>query len=536
MVRLTTNCQLLIGLVLTATLLGVSAIAQMSNGETGQMNNDPSMQERIQPRCLKYNLPVESLFPRARQVVTPALDLTRLLHEDSAAGGCQPLRIGVVQHFPEVRIEDGVKTDLPDGGQIWTLSFKAAGARAVNIRITPWKPVPGAELFVIDLHNKKIFYGPFTRSDPLPMTEFWTPAIHSEEVGIEYYLPPGLVESDLKSRLAISDLANVYRGIFDEITVRVLLCHPDIACYEDDWGQEAKGVVGIKVFGREIVEKVSGALIRRRPEDNTPLVITARHSGLTNDNIGSAEFLWFFQYVNCLNPPYDASDLSSMTVRTNGRAVLKSHSGSDFMLVGLNPDIPDEAAFLDWDETPWTDAGSQAVGIHHPGSLFDEDPAPKKIAFGTYETDAEGCSVAGGCVYCYTVDFPQGSGLIEGGSSGSPIFDGAGRVRGVASCAPDVLSCDEDSYARYGKLSAAYESLSPYLVPAVTVFVKGTHSGEELGTMEFPFNTVVEGVFAVKGGGDLYIEIGSYDETLVITKAMTIRPRNGEVTIGKSEL
>ena len=125
----------------------------------------------------------------------------------------------------------------------------------------------------------------------------------------------------------------------------------------------------------------------------------------------------------------------------------------------------------------------------------------------------------------------DGDGEIEPGSSGSPIFDAAKRVRGTDSCA--TWDCNTDDIAEYGRFDLAWPLLQPYLHPTDPIYVNGSWSGTEHGTLAEPFNTVLEGVFAVIAGSNIHIEAGSYDEQFTITKPMTLNARSGVVIIGE---
>ncbi len=64
------------------------------------------------------------------------------------------------------------------------------------------------------------------------------------------------------------------------------------------------------------------------------------------------------------------------------------------------------------------------------------------------------------------------------------------------------------------------------------VWVDRSHSGNELGTLSDPFNTVEEGAAFVALGGDLRIIQGAYPEPTIINHSMIIHSSNGPVTIG----
>jgi nitrous oxidase accessory protein NosD len=63
------------------------------------------------------------------------------------------------------------------------------------------------------------------------------------------------------------------------------------------------------------------------------------------------------------------------------------------------------------------------------------------------------------------------------------------------------------------------------------MYVNRAFSGTELGTAANPFKTVSKSVFAVRKGGNIYIEQGSYPERMILDKAMTLHSRNGAAVI-----
>ena len=85
----------------------------------------------------------------------------------------------------------------------------------------------------------------------------------------------------------------------------------------------------------------------------------------------------------------------------------------------------------------------------------------------------------------------------------------------------------------------AWPLLEPYLyrndAAEWNAYVNGSYAGIEKGTVSQPFNTVTEGVFAVRAGTaySIYIEAGNYAQPMVIDKAMTLRSRNGIARIGQ---
>ncbi len=64
-------------------------------------------------------------------------------------------------------------------------------------------------------------------------------------------------------------------------------------------------------------------------------------------------------------------------------------------------------------------------------------------------------------------------------------------------------------------------------------YVDLTNGGFEDGTFANPFDTVIEGVLAAPNGGTVWILPGSYDESLIIDRPMTLRAWSDPITIGQ---
>jgi hypothetical protein len=67
----------------------------------------------------------------------------------------------------------------------------------------------------------------------------------------------------------------------------------------------------------------------------------------------------------------------------------------------------------------------------------------------------------------------------------------------------------------------------------LNAFVDWSNSGFEDGTSEHPYNTVREGVAAVRDDGIVFIAGGSYDERVTITRPMVLLRTGSTVTIGE---
>ena len=81
-------------------------------------------------------------------------------------------------------------------------------------------------------------------------------------------------------------------------------------------------------------------------------------------------------------------------------------------------------------------------------------------------------------------------------------------------------------YIRAETMSCLRYGLNP-------VYVDWTNTGSEDGTVAHPFNTAEEGVQVAIPGATVYIAPGSYPESFVVNRPMTLMTSGGIVTIGQ---
>ena len=484
-------------------------------------------------RPIPRSLGAADLFDTTNLVETPRLDVQKLLAEDAAQTRLGPLRIGVTQEFSPVSTQEAGKwVDMPDGGRLWTAWFRAPGAISMRLRLTPWRPPPGAELLIYTGGDETQVRRMKASRAGRETDASWTPPLFSDEVRLEYYLPEDVDPNADGVAFSVDAIANQYRPIpgtaSTEGTQPVALnCHLDVSCYSA-WQTQADGVGALTYISSPAAGQFfcSGAMYNRVPQDFTSFFATARHcggsDGWSQAEADSAIVFWFYQTPSCNGTPPDPATLPS----TAGVALLVDDPNTDYTLLGLASDAPGGVEYEGWDAGYWANNQS-ATGIHHP------DGTHRRITFGTKTADVTSCIPA----QAWRITIADGDGEIEPGSSGSPIFDAGHRVRGVASCAS--WSCISDDTADYGRFDSAFSQLEPFLyrndAAEWDAYIDGSYSGTEKGTVSQPFDTVIEGVFAVRKSTaySVYIEGGSYNEPMVIDNPMTLRGRNGVVTIGQ---
>ncbi len=458
---------------------------------------------------------VRSTLP-ASVIVLPAT--TPLPPED-----VDPPRVGYVLPTPPDLLKTATWQALPDGGYVLRAELVSAGASGLRVQFPADFGSAGMELRVFDPAGAAAF-GPYTHPQVSGDGTWWTPSIFGEAIGLEFYAP----DAHAAPARVPPVLAIAYR--FEAAEVMRADCLEDVSCYPA-WASDARAVGRMEWIVWPYVYYCTGAMLNRTGSDFAPMFMTARHCISQQTDAASLEVVWFYQTDVCDGNEPDINTLP----RNNGSLLLKTHADSEWTLLGLwDPAQAD--VYLGWDSGYWANQ-SAGVGIHHP--FATPDPKFKRITEFT-KTDDSDCLGATQEWYCET-----SLGAARPGSSGSPAFDSAHRVRGTLSCAgPDkYTSCPPDEWLTYGAYDAAfpivrwylYDMASPAYVDGGVAGDPGNSGDSERGTAANPFNTVYEGTFCVPSGGEVYISPGSYNEQFHVWRPMTLRRSgtSGVVTIGQ---
>lgn len=459
----------------------------------------------------------QDLFDVSNWIVMPRLDVERLLREDEEADW-GPLRAGVVQEVSPGEAVRGYWTQLYPDGWVWTLWVEAPGAKAMRLRLRDWASSPEGELVIYSPGSEQYAIGPMETIFTLPREELWTPTTYGDRVHVEYYVEAADVGSLPNPPIQLDGILNQYR-FFPDLEKdgdRELDCHLDVTCYPS-LQDVAQAIGALSWVSSQYGFFCTGAMLNRNPTDFTPLFMTANHCNVSAGNVSNLLVTWFFQTQTCNG---DDAPHPSTLPQTPGLLLLGVEIDADYTLVGLSTESTAGVFYLGWDPG-YMPNGTLSVGIHHP------DHSYKRCSFGPKIDDVISCADG----ESFLVELPDGNGLIEPGCSGSPLLDMDFRVRGTASCAK--FECDRDNWCAYGRFDVAFPRFEPYLAPVDPIYVDHAYSGFERGTVGQPFNTVHEGVFAVRAGSNVHIESGSYPEEMRINKATTLNGRNGVVTIGR---
>lgn len=235
----------------------------------------------------------------------------------------------------------------------------------------------------------------------------------------------------------------------------------------------------------------TGTLMNNTNSDCKPYFLTASHcesgNSIANNTFSQWVFYFNFETPNC-NGTGNAINTQTMTGATFvSRSSYNANSPSligDFMLLKLVQNVPSAYGvyFSGWNRSATlTASNTNYIGFHHPaGDIKKLSRGPSISGNGTFNQNTTPGTH-------WQLTFTEGG--MEGGSSGSGLFDVNGYLVGDLSGGPDIQSCSQGvngkgqpkkmgNNALYSKFSrnwqypegnnAANRQLKPWLDPANT--------------------------------------------------------------------
>ena len=373
----------------------------------------------------------------------------------------------------------GTWETLDNGQLIWRLRFSSEGAKASALYFDKFDIPSGAAVYVYS-SDRKIVDGPYFRSDNPDGKEYMIGNILSDDITIEYVAPinksiDGFVSYNTSSPIInIGEYGYVYRdeGGFER-GVRASgfgsseNCEVNVNCsVGNSWRIQQRGVARIYVKFSGGAGYCTGTLINNTSNDGTPYFLTANHCGpdIPAEYFRQWKFRFNYEASGCSNPSSESSiNYSDFTGCTKVAEGL-NNGGSDFYLLKLNNfttqnAIAVNAIYNGWDRSTVAPSGGGAC-IHHPSgdikkiSFFSSTPKTATYYGGSDMTGANNAHWK-----VTWVNSGQQTGVTEGGSSGSPIFNSNGRVFGTLSGGASSCSASSDRrYDLYGKMSFHWDN------------------------------------------------------------------------------
>lgn len=474
----------------------------------------PAMMFRKLPPAAPRSPALTDLFAEP-DAVMPALAASDVV----GVGNTNPMMNGRVYEWSASTELDGLWTELPDGAWLWTYSIAAPSAAGLRIRFEPFQPPRGNELIVYNAANPAEAVGPYTAQQSRGDAPLWTSRIFGQEARIEWHVPASQVARGNFGGLQITGVLQLFP---DPPAQRGGGCKLDVTCFPD-WSTTAQSVAQYDFIDDGGSYVCTGAMITRVPvEDFCPLFLTAAHCIESATVAATMDIYWFFQTISCdAGPPWKGG-----LPRTEGATILRRDTDSDTCLLGLPVEgVPAGIVWAGWSSVEAPDP-TPATLIHHPEGLRKSWSTGLLLGI----EDVSQCLLTASTTY----DFELTNGGQDGGSSGAPVFDNSNhRIRAVATCSV-TDDCVPDEDTGEGSFAAGFPSMSPYLIAQNDVWVQLAWPGGENGSSSNPFDTLLEGWFAVRGGGTLHLRPGLIYPAFNFMgpRGMTLTADGGVVRIG----
>jgi len=376
---------------------------------------------------------------------------------------------------------------LSDGSKMLRMKVKSNGAEALAITFSNFHLPQGATFRAFNTdqwHFSKLYSFVDNRED----NGFMLPMVFGEEIILEFIEPANSASS---IEATIDEVFYVYRESGNPMIQKNFgssdPCQVNANCVPEgnNWLDENRGVARIFVIVGGSGGWCTGSLVNNTAQNCKPYFLTALHcgEGASVANFNNWVFYFGFESPGCANPGGQGS-LANNTITgcisISGSDDGGGNSGSDFLLLQLGS-LANEAATIatlkspsfnaywnGWDANNTT--SNQGVSIHHPAGDI------KKISTYTSNllTTQWGSAVGSHWRVVWSAT-PNGHGVTEGGSSGSPIFRNNGRIVGTLTGGSSFCATPTQPDL-YGKMSYHWQSnggnnneqLRPFLDPGNT--------------------------------------------------------------------
>ncbi len=373
---------------------------------------------------------------------------------------------------------------------VWKVLVESPGSISMGLVLNNILLGDHSELVVYSM-DKTHMAGPYTHKDNNEHQILSTPLFPTEKLIIQYTEPLKMVQGDEEkemkmrdSHFYVSEIIHIYQGglFSDEKNLGSSgSCQVNINCSEgDQWQRQKRGVARILMRTEDDENEeisyswCSGSLINNTAHDGTPYFLTAGHCG---DKADTEDRLYWQFYFNFERPDC-ANEGSPEYNMLTGCSLLSSAqitSGSDFRLLLLNQKPPKHwlPYYNGWSRLD--EPAQSGAGIHHP-----EGDAKKISTFNnelnsTTPTISEQQMAPNSAWQLNWSPTDNGHGVVEGGSSGSPLFNEFGLI--VGTLTGGSSSCTNPyTPDYYGKFSYHWDKngvvdvrqLMPFLDPLET--------------------------------------------------------------------
>ena len=317
---------------------------------------------------------------------------------------------------------------------VWLLEIQSSEAHSLNL-ILDYHLFPGAKLYLFNKKTGKTL-GAYTHKNNKDWKRLAVQPLVGETITLEYHVPTGVNKGTLGVKTVGHGYLKAYDNRLDDEYDdfgRSESCTKDInGPLGQGWQREKRSVIKI-VIQRDLntFSKSTGTLVNNTNQDQTPYVLTCEHAinGYSNDEdytpqMGAENSIYFFNYESTI-----IGQDGDQTQSISGANVRATKPDLDFCLLELSTSIPEayKPFFAGWSNSK--NEFEYTTCISHPKGDV------KKIAKTKGWVKADGIFNPN---YPYRLnthwdtqgwDYPG----IEGGSSGSALFNNEHRLIGILS-------------------------------------------------------------------------------------------------------
>jgi len=366
----------------------------------------------------------------------------KFTHRDSML--LKPARSGSLAEVEFKPATSGAWDTLDDGTKIWRAGFTVKDASLMNLIFSPYKVTGGVRIFLYDPSQENII-GALSDLNNKPHNRLATANIPGSTLIVEMQVPAYIEDF---GELAITGIGCDFTGDGirfkkDEWFGSSGFCNEDILCESNPMINKVKNsVVRIVFLGHE---RCTGSLVNTTQNKNVHYILTAGHCFKNEEEANTAVFYFQYESPVCDGPDGNsARSLSGATIRARSDDI-------DFALLELLEPVPFtyHPYYAGWD---YTDAPPQSgFVIHHPlGDVkkiaYEEHPLTVST-FGSLYNDNSHWLVS-----------HWESGTTEAGSSGAPLFDYNGRVKGTLT--GGLAKCDNPVKDYFQMFSHSWKDFS----------------------------------------------------------------------------
>jgi len=355
-------------------------------------------------------------------MVVPTPDVSVLRAEDEAREH-RPYRYGATLEVAYASENHGRWDTTTNGDLVWRLEIASPGALTIGLTLSRYDLPAGGKLFLYDPQKNDVL-GAYTEANEKPNGMLAVQPVRGDRIVLEYVHPGDAPLPELEVGEVIHDYRNIFAHLADA-TFSGGGCLVDINCPAGDNFQDVKRGVVWMFQGTGC----TGFLVNNTAEDGKPYLMTAEHCG----DITNSIYVFDYERSGC------ATGGSSQSKTISGATFLKASNPFDGRLYEMSQMPPSsyEPFYCGWTLDEIVEA--PAVGVSHPAGN------PKKI-----QRDNQPPQITSNR---WNVSFEVG--IIQGGSSGSPLFDPNKRVIGICSAGQSTCA---SNFALYGRFDRFYET------------------------------------------------------------------------------